>query len=275
MGLDLDPLDLSTSGGIPVDANCLVLYSPKRDLTPHEASLITAYLNGGGSLMLNTSPEAVESCPNLNSVVSLFGLTAKKGLVQEGDASFISGNQYTLVPTVSAEHTAVAYVTSGGFKPQLPNCHAIGVAEKLPQGVTVTPLFTTSDKAVTVSLDKSATLTEAGKHHVAVAATKSVATADGTAKTASLTWYASADSFTDTAAEGSKGGNYYFYAATLSLMGESFTSPYMKLTPVPLQTESLEVDSLPALIIFLVTVVLIPLALLIVGIVIWIRRKRR
>jgi hypothetical protein len=102
-----------------------------------------------------------------------------------------------------------------------------------------------------------------------------VTAADGTAKTASLTWYASADSFTDTAAEGSKGGNYYFYAATLSLMGESFTSPYMKLTPVPLQTESLEVDSLPALIIFLVTVVLIPLALLIVGIVIWIRRKRR
>jgi hypothetical protein len=35
------------------------------------------------------------------------------------------------------------------------------------------------------------------------------------------------------------------------------------------------VDSLPALIIFLVTVVLIPLALLTVGIVIWIRRKRR
>ena len=69
---ELDKLDLSTSGGIPVDANCLVLYSPTRDLTPHEASLITAYLNQGGSLMLNTSPEAVESCPNLNSVVSIF-----------------------------------------------------------------------------------------------------------------------------------------------------------------------------------------------------------
>ena len=275
MGMELDKLDLSTSGGIPVDANCLVLYSPTRDLTPHEASLITAYLNQGGSLMLNTSPELVESCPNLNSVVALFGLTAQKGLVQEGDTGFISGNQYTLVPTVSTQHTATAYVTSGGFKPQLPNCHPIAVAEKLPEGVTVTPLFTTSDKAVTVSLDKSVTLTAAGKSHVAVAATKSVATADGTAKTASLTWYASANSFTDTAAEGSQGGNYYFYAATMSLMSESFTSAYMKLTPVALQTESLEVSDGAALTIFAVTVILLPLLLLTVGIVIWVRRKRR
>ena len=275
MGMELDKLDLSTSGGIPVDANCLVLYSPTRDLTPHEASLITAYLNQGGSLMLNTSPELVESCPNLNSVVALFGLTAQKGLVQEGDTSFISGNQYTLVPTVSTQHPATAYVTSGGFKPMLPDCHPIAVAEKLPEGVTVTPLFTTSDKAVTVSLDKSATLTAAGKSHVAVAATKSVATADGTAKTASITWYASANSFTDTAAEGSQGGNYYFYAATMSLMSESFTSAYMKLTPVALQTESLEVSDGAALAIFAITVILLPLLLLTVGIVIWVRRKRR
>ena len=275
MGMELDKLDLSTLGGIPVDANCLVLYSPTRDLTPHEASLITAYLNGGGSLMLNTSPELAESCPNLNSVVALFGLTAQKGLVQEGDTSFISGNQYTLVPTVSTQHAATAYVTSRGFKPQLPNCHAIGVAEKLPEGVTVTPLFTTSDKAVTVSLDKSVTLTEAGKSHVAVAASKSVTTSEGTAKTASITWYASANSFTDTAAEGSKGGNYYFYAATMSLMSESFTSSYMKLTPVALQTESLEVSDGAALAIFAITVILLPVALLTVGIVIWVRRKRR
>ena len=275
MGLDIQPLDLSTSGGIPVDAGCLMLYSPKRDLTPHEASLITAYLNGGGSLMLNTSPEVAESCPNLNSVVATFGLSARKGLVQEGDTSFISGSQYTLVPTVSTQHTATAYVTSGGFKPQLPNCHAIGVAEKLPEGVGVTPLFTTSDKATLVSLDKVTTLTEAGKLQVAVAATKSVAAADGTAKTAELTWFASANAFTDTAAEGSKGGNYYFYAAAMSLMNESFVSPYDDLTPVSLQVESLAVEAGAGWILAGVTVILIPAALLTVGIVIWVKRKRR
>ena len=61
----------------------------------------------------------------------------------------------------------------------------------------------------------------------------------------------------------------------MSLMSESFTSAYMKLTPVALQTESLEVTDGAALIIFAVTVILLPAALLVVGIVIWIRRKRR
>ncbi len=275
MGMDVQPLDLSGSGSIPVDAGCLMLYSPERDLTSQEASLITAYLNGGGSLMLNTSPEVVESCPNLQSVVSTFGLSAAQGLVQEGDTAFISGSQYTLVPTVSTQHPATAYVTSGGFKPLLPNCHAISVASTLPAGVTVTPLFTTSEKAVTVSLDKTATLGEAGKHQVAVAATKSITTADGTAKSANLTWYASANAFADTAAEGSQGGNYYFYAASMSLMTESFTSAYDGLAPVLLQTEYLQVEATAGWILAGVTVVLLPAALLTVGIVIWFRRKRR
>ena len=274
MGMNVETLDLSKNP-VPVDANCLVLFNPERDLTAHEASVITDYLNGGGSLMLNTSPEVAASCPNLSSVTALFGLTPAAGLVQEGDTSFISGSQYTLVPTVTTQHTAAYYVSSGGYKPQLPNCHAITVAETLPAGVTVVPLFTTSDKAVLVSLDKSETLTEAGKLEVAVAAAKSITTAEGTTKTASLTWYASADSITDTAAEGSSGGNYYFYAATMSVMSESFYSAYEELTAVPLQSGYLEESGLAAALVMGLGVVLVPVALLTTGIVIWVRRKRR
>ena len=274
MGMNVETLDLSKSS-IPVDANCLVLFDPDRDLTAHEASLITAYLNGGGSFMLNTSPEVVASCPNLASVTALFGLTPAAGLVQEGDTSFISGSQYTLVPTVTSQHTGAYYVSSSGYKPQLPNCHAITVASTLPAGVTVVPIFTTSDKAVLVSLDKSETLTEAGKLEVGVAAAKSITTSDGTTKTASLTWYASSNAFTDTVAEANSGGNYYYYAATMSVMSESFISAYENLSAVSLQSGYLE-ESVPAVVLtLLVGVVLVPLTLLVTGIVIWVRRKRR
>ena len=275
MGMNVETLDLSKSS-VPVDANCLVLFNPSRDLTAHEASVITAYLNGGGSLMLNTSPELVASCPNLASVTALFGLTPAAGLVQEGDTAFIANSsQYTLVPTVTSQHTGAYYVSSSGYKPQLPNCHAITVAATLPSGVTVVPIFTTSDKAVLVSLDKSETLTAAGKLEVGVAAAKSIATSDGTKKTASLTWYASANAFTDTAAEGSSGGNYYYYAATMSVMSETFISAYENLSAVSLQSGYLE-ESVPAAVLtLLVGVVLVPLTLLITGIVIWVRRKRR
>ena len=275
LGMDMGTLDLSTSE-IPVDANCLVLFNPSRDLTIAEKEAIAEYLNGGGTIMLNTSPELVEACPNLASITAMFGLTPAPGLVQEGDQSYISGSQYNLVPTVTTKHSSASYLSSNGYKPHMPNSHAITVAATLPAGVTAIPLFTTSDKATRVSLaDNSVALGTAGALDVAVAATKSVTTEDGTTKAAAITWYASADAFTDTAAEETSGANYYFYAATMSVMGDIFTSPYEELPSVTLQSGYLEADNTALTVCLVAGVILVPVALLTTGIVIWIRRKRR
>ncbi|MBR6782061.1 MAG: Gldg family protein [Clostridia bacterium] len=274
LGMDLGTLDLSKSE-IPVDANCLVLFNPSRDLTVQEVAAIAEYLNGGGTLMLNTSPELVESCPNLASVTAMFGLTPAPGLVQEGDQSYVSGSQYTLMPTVTTKHSSASYLSSNGYKPQMPNSHAITVAATLPADVTAIPLFTTSDKATRVSLDKSQALNTAGILDVAVAASKNITTEDGTVKTAAITWYASADALTDDTAEDTSGVNYYYYAATMSVMGEIFTSPYEELSTVALQSGYLEADQTAQIICLVGGVILVPVALLTTGIVIWIRRKRR
>ncbi len=277
MGMDVQELNLQTVQSVPADTNCLILFAPKNDISTHEATLIKDYINAGGSLMLNTSPEVVESCPNIQSVTALFGLTAAPGLVEEGDTSFISGSRFTLVPTVSTEHAATAYVSSGNYKPQMPNSHAITVAETLPAGVTVTPLFTTSDKANRVSVaDTSVTLGTAGKLHVGVAAAKSITMDNGTTKTAYLTWYGSAEAFTESYAEKTSGGNYYYYGATVSFISESFISAYDVLASDPLTTQYLSgLTNVSTLIIGIVAVVAIPVGLLVTGIVIWVKRKRR
>ncbi len=277
MGMNVQELNLQVAQSVPADANCLILFSPKNDLSAHETTLIKDYINAGGSLMLNTSPEVVESCPNIQSVTALFGLTAAPGLVEEGDTGFISGSRFTLVPTVNTEHNATAYVSSGSFKPQMPNSHAITVAETLPTGVTVTPLFTTSDKANRVSVaDTSVTLGTAGKLHVAVAATKSVPGENGTAKTAQLTWYGSSEAFTDKYAEATSNGNYYYFGATASFMSASFVSPYEGLAAIPLTAQVLTgLNDGAILSIAIVTALVIPVGLLVTGIVIWVKRKRR
>ena len=277
MGMGVQELNLQVAQSVPADANCLILFAPESDLSAHEATLIKDYINAGGSLMLTTAPEVVESCPNLQSVTALFGLTAAPGLVEEGDTSFISGSRFTLVPTVSTEHTATAYVTSGNFKPQMPNSHAITQAETLPTGVTVTPLFTTSDKANRVSVaDTGVTLGTAGKLHVAVAATKSIPLSDGTADTAHITWFGSTEAFTDKYAEATSGGNYYFLGATAGFMSESFVSAYEELAAAPLTTQYLTGLNDGAIAgIGIVTVLVLPIGLLVTGIVIWVKRKRR
>lgn len=277
MNMDVEELNLQVAARVPEDANCVILFAPKSDISAHEAALLSDYVHAGGSLMLTTSPELAESCPNLQSVVALFGLSAEVGMVAEGDASYISGSQYTLVPSVSTEHGAVAYVSSSNYKPRMPKSHAITVASTLPAGVTVTPLFTTSKTATRVAVaDTSVTLSEAGQLCVAVAATKSVTAADGTAKTADLTWYASTEAFTDACAEATSGGNYYYFGATLSFMSEAFSSVFESLGGVNMSGESLTgLTVASTLLIAAVIILVLPLGLLTTGIVIWVRRKRR
>lgn len=277
MGLDVETLDLKVAQSVPVDANCLILFSPEDDLTDHEAALIRDYLNAGGSLMLNTSPEVAENCPNLRSVCQLFGLTAAPGVVEEGDTSFIAGSRFTLVPTVSTEHNMTATISQSGYKMQMPNSHAILSAATLPAGVSTIPLFTTSPTANRVSvLNPSETLGTAGKLHVGMTATKSISLSDGTTDTAYLTWIGSAEALTDTYYEATKGGNYYYYAALVSSMSEPFSSPYENLAASNLSGESLTgLTNGTALLLGAVMVVLLPAVLLTTGIVIWMRRKKR
>lgn len=283
MGTDAEELNLQVADKVPEDANCLILFSPESDLTEREAALIKDYLNGGGSLILNTSPELVSVSPHIQSVTVLFGLTAAEGIVEEGQevsgsaAGCVQGKPQTLVPTVNTQHSAMAYVygslQSGSNTPQMPSCHAITVAETLPAGVTVTPLLTTSEKANRVPLSGAGdALGSSGKLYVAVAATKNLTTSDGTTTKANLTWYGSAKALEGTALS----ANQYYYAATLTVMSESFTSLYAELSPVVFETELLEnMTNGGVVVVGVVTVIVLPVLLLTVGIVIWVRRKRR
>ena len=60
MGMNVQELNLQVAQSVPADANCLILFAPKSDLSAHEATLIKDYINAGGSLML---PAAVPCEP--------------------------------------------------------------------------------------------------------------------------------------------------------------------------------------------------------------------
>ncbi len=280
LGMDMEELNLSARGEVPADANCVVLYAPTTDLSDAETSALRAYLNRGGSLMLNTSPTLVESQPNIQSLAAMFGLSVQPGLLKDTQSGYYDASASTdvLVPSVSDKHAAAAYVKQQGLSPRIPQAHAIQVAEELPTGVQVTPILTTSDKGASLEIGNLTNTLAKGKMNVAVSAERSVATQEGTTAVASITWYGSIDAFTDTHNDASKGGNYYYYAATMNIMCTPFTSPYENLNPCDLSAQTAQLSKLtePAIIgLGVVMVAVIPVGLLSAGIIIWIRRRRR
>ena len=61
----------------------------------------------------------------------------------------------------------------------------------------------------------------------------------------------------------------------MSVMGDIFASPYEELAPVSLEWGYLEAGQTAQIICLVGGAILVPVALLTTGIVIWIRRKKR
>jgi hypothetical protein len=142
------------------------------------------------------------------------------------------------------------------------NSHAINVTEM--SGVTVTPIFTTSNKAYSVVGDAKG---EASEKNLAVVAEKS-----GEGK---LLWIASGELLNESLISRTNGGNFYtFYTATAWLTG-NYTSllpeiPGIELSEALLVTTATDANVWGSVLIFIV-----PGAVLGGGIAYWLWRRRR
>ncbi len=275
MDIQTETLDLREADAVPADANCLILHAPTTDISEQEAARIRTYLGAGGSLMLTTSPKEVEHCPNIMSLAQMFGLSAAPGLVKDGTAEERTD---VLKPTANSEHYTANYVSSNGYKMQMPQAHAITVAETLPTDVKVTPIFSTSAESIRVALDDKSDTPLGGKgaQFVAVSASKSLTTEEGTTITADIVWYASAEAFTDTHAQATSGGNYYYYTATVAGISERFSSPYEELSALRMTGNYLtEMTQTSRLLTGAVMLLVVPGGFLAAGILMWSRRKKQ
>ncbi len=271
----LDKLDISKASAIPDDANCVILHAPKSDLTEAQAALLLAYIHRGGSILLSTSPSSVQSCPNLLKLTAEFGLSALPGHVTDPTSGYyVSGASVdTLTPKVNSQHE-LYLVYQNSYTPRMPWSHAIKAADQLPTGVSATPIFATSTGA-TRMVDGS-TVGEAAQMYVAMSAQKQIANEDGTATTAELIWFGSTEAFNEENAEATEGGNYFYYAFGFIDISKEYTSPYSTIPTIRMTTEALQpMSNLMKVLIIAVITVVIPMGLLITGIVIWVKRRRR
>ena len=132
--------------GIPQDAECVILNSPRSDLPDQELKSLLDYLSGGGNLTLITDYINVE-LPNLEKLVNNFGLRKANGLIIEPSSGFrMSGYPMNLVPEIK-EHEITLPLIRGKYVVLLPVCHGIGVMDAYRDTLTITPILATSPYA--------------------------------------------------------------------------------------------------------------------------------
>lgn len=94
-------LNLDTEGAIPANAATLVLNAPKTDITEKEKQLLADFIANGGSLVLNTTPDATK-LSNLMALLGTYGLSAGNSVVLDDSLTY---NKYIAGDTETETET--------------------------------------------------------------------------------------------------------------------------------------------------------------------------
>ena len=271
--VETEALSLVSMEAVPEDADCVMIYSPQSDIAEEELEILRTYLSGGGQLLLITDPLQDGKLTNLEALMADYGVTAEEGIVIEGSQSHYAwGTPYYLLPSI-ASHTITSPLVNGGYYVLLPIAQGLTVSEELPENVTVTKLLTTSDDAFSKVAGYSLTTYDKEEGDIEGPFALAVAVSDsGTG--ANIVWVSSGALLDETTNTRISGGNQDMFLNALGyLCGEDESS--ISIRAKSLSYEYLTMDSGTVTTLTILVVGVIPLAYLLVGVVIRIRRKHR
>lgn len=267
MNISVEDLTLLQEEAIPEDAAAVIINGPTSDFSADDATKISTYLAGGGKLIVTTAYNKTEDTPNFDGILSAYDIQVTNGLVMDSDSSHYYQYPFYLLPDV-ASATQTSKVSNYVF---MPYAQALTNAGVHTDTITWTDLLTTSDNAY-VKTDISNITTfekksgdQSGKFTLAANVTDSKSGADITVVASVLAFSNDADSIVS-------GQNLALFKGIASTFASSDSAVSIDAKPYTYTT--LSVNQSVAIMSETLLVMVLPVALIVIGIVIWYRRRR-
>jgi len=254
-------VNLLTDGGIPDDCDLLIINDPTRDLADDELKMIRDYLAKGGQVVYCMAGKDL-SLPNFEKLCADYGMTVAAGMVADTQR-YYQNNPYLFFPTVDNNVDAA----SGVFSDSTLLFYAsrgITVGTPARDSITVKSFLNTSKQSYAV-VDESNRVQ--GPYSVGAVATEQID--DNT--TARFTVYGS-DSLinSDILSSFSNVSNTDLFMSSITCGFSDISS--ISIEPVSLSdpTNTITTGGIWAVLFIFV----IPVAVLVVGFVRWMRRRK-
>ena len=272
--IDTASLNLLTQDKIPDDAQCLLINAPSSDLNQNEKELILDYLKNGGHLLVLSDYSDV-GMPNLASLMAYYGVKAVDGIVIEGDADYcVSGYNQYLMPKLN-DHAITSPIKEGGYFVLMPLAQGISRLEDCRDTIVIDDLLTTSDKSYSKADAYNITTLDkeegdiVGPFSLGAAITES--TADG--GETQIVWYTTSMLIDESVNEIVSGANLDLFLNSLDWMCERVES--ISIHAKNMDSTTLSISSATSSLWTFILVGLVPLAFLVFGIAVWMRRKKK
>lgn len=270
--IEIKELNLVTLEAVPEDCDCLFINVPMKDISSDEAERILTYLKAGGKLMFTSYFEynMTTEQKNLDSVLAYYGLEKVDGIVFEGDSNaHYPQMPYIILPSYS-DHEITAPLKDYAIITAY--TQGIKVSDDVRESVEITPLLSTTDKAYSkTNLDSKVSTKEdsdiSGPFDIAVAATEK--NEDGTET--KIVWI-NTPSLVDSSLDftGASTAMFVNSFGWMCEMEDSISVPVKSYEQSALQIS----ESQSNLLMWIFTII-IPVAVIAVGGVVWYRRRSR
>lgn len=272
--IDVQELNLLTEESVPEDADCLMIISPTTDISSAEKDAVLKYLENGGKAMI-FSDYADAELKNFDAILENYGVKRAEGLVFEGDAQHYAMQMpYYLVPEVesteaSSEAAASDYLTLAPF------AQGIQKLDDVRDTVNIESILTTSDSAYSKTNMNSSQIEKEegdvdGPFDIGVSITESLA--DG--KETQLVYYSTANIIDSQINQMVSGGNQQLVMESLKWLADTEESASVFIPSKSLQVASLSLTEYDASFWKIWVIGIIPGVLLVLGFVIWFKRRR-
>lgn len=269
--IELKSLSLLTEEAVPEDAKAVIIYGAISDISADEKNKLETYLEQGGQLVMLPGYTDKET-PNLDSLLSDYGIALAEGLVLEGDSQHHLPNYpYYLLPTIQS-----STYTSDVSSRNVLLAFAQGMTESpdISDDLTYESLLTTSALSYSKTNLESENLDQeegdiAGPFDLGAVVTKTI-DEDTEAKLIVFSSETLLDEQVDSMVSG---GNSTMFLNVMSQLVDHENT--VSIEPKSMSTEYLTVSAGSAIFWGILTIILLPLFLLITGGVIWFGRRKR
>ena len=272
--IEIKSLNLLTEESVPEDADCLMINSPSTDISEEERDAIIEYLENGGKAMI-FSDYTEGSMDNFDAVLENYGVERVDGIVIEGDAQHYAMQMpYYLLPDVSSAE-AVSDFSSQGYFVLAPYAQGIRQLDNVRDTLTIESLLTTSDEAYSKTDLNTETLEKTdedidGPFDIGVSITEEV----DDDKTTQIVYYSTANLMDSQINQMVAGGNEQMITESLNWMCSTDETSTISIPSKSLEVSYLTVTAYDAAYWKICVMGLIPGVFLVVGFVVWLKRRK-
>ncbi len=279
--------DLLQTDAIPQDCEALFITAPTSDLSADDLEKIRAYLNGGGHVILSLNYQSMDQLEKIRELLADYQLEATEALVGETDSSYYYQNPFYLLPMVeTTEATGKLAGQSSVFTPYAVGLRYAGALnlDSAAYEDSYVSYLSTSEAAFaksqenlkrerTAQEDQSAMFTaEDGDAQGQFSLACRVQNDNGGA----LMVLGSAYMLDDSADSIVSGRNAAFFQAMLGeMVEEDEAAPAVVIAAKDYSVSAITVSQRTIVLYGLLWGILMPLASIVIGIIIWARRRKK